>query len=64
MFLQHPERADLSWEILSYDKATKKATLRGSYATIEVDFDMEQFKAKGYTLVKGKDDAKQPGVQT
>lgn len=64
MFLKHPERADLSWEILKYDRATKKATLRGAYATIEVDFDMEQLKAKGYQLVKGEDDAKQPGVQT
>lgn len=49
---------------MSYDKTTKRATLRGAYATIEVDFDMQQFKAKGYQLVKGEDDAKQPGVQT
>ena len=63
MFLQHPEHPDLSWEILAYDKGTKKAKLRGRYATIEVDFDMDTFKAKGYTLVKGDSNAIKPGVR-
>ena len=63
MFLCHPDRADLVWEILSYDKTTKKAKLKGHFATIEVDFDMAQMKEKGYKLTKGADDAEQPGVQ-
>lgn len=64
MYLQHPDRPDLSWEILSYDKTTNIAVLRGRFATIEVDFDMAAFKAKGYTITKGSSNAFQPRIQT
>ena len=52
-FLQSVKNPALKYEILSYDAATKTATMQGQSSKFEFSpFTKENVAAKGYTVVK------------
>jgi hypothetical protein len=64
LYLVSLEDPSLSYRVLSYDKAKRRATLQGKERPfVMTDFTVDRLHQQGYKLVKAKDLLSQPAMK-